>query len=71
MKVCMTVLRYNVDKTETPYAQFPYFARKKEEEEFQQIVHVNYKLDEFIYLLDVVTSVNDKNPAFQPICIVF
>ena len=40
----------------------------KEEGKTQQIVTVNYKLDEFVYLLDLMTSVYDKVIANQPIC---
>ena len=35
---------------------------------FQQIVYVNYKLDEFVYPLDVMNLVYDKVIANQPIC---
>ena len=69
-KICVTLLGYNVDKPESSYAQVRLFARKKEDEKFQQVVYVNYKLEEFIYLLDVTNSVNDKVIANQPICIV-
>ena len=41
-KTSGTLLRYNVDKPEISYAQFQIFARKKEDERFQQIVFVNY-----------------------------
>ena len=41
---------------------------KNEGEKFQQIVHVNYKLDELVYLLGVKNSVYDKVIAKQPIC---
>ena len=47
-RICVTLLRYKVDNPETSYAQVRLFGRKKEEEKFQQIVYVNYKLDEFI-----------------------
>ena len=47
-KICVTLLRYKVDNPETSYAQVRLFGRKKEEEKFQQIVYVNYRLDEFI-----------------------
>ena len=70
-KICSTLLRYNVDKPESSYAQFRLFVRKKEDEKFQQVVYVNYKLDEFIYLLDVMNSVYDKVNTNQPVCIVF
>ena len=67
-KTCVTLLRYNVDKPEISYAQVRLFARKKEDEKFQQDVYVNYKLEEFIYLLDVMNSVYDKVITNQPIC---
>ena len=67
-KICVTLLRYNVDKLESSYAQVRLFARKLEDENFQQVVFVNYKLEEFIYLLDVLNSVYDKGITNQPIC---
>ena len=67
-RICVTVLRYKVNNSQTSYAQVRLFGRKKEEEKFQQIVHVNYKLDEFVYLLDVMNSVHDKVIANQSIC---
>ena len=59
-RICVTLLRYKVDKPETSYAQFLLFRRKKEEEKFQKFMYVNYKLDEFVYLLDAMNSVQDK-----------
>ena len=56
-KICVTMLRYNVEKPETSYVQVRLFGRKKDEEKFNQIVYVNYKLEKFIYLLDVIKSV--------------
>ena len=67
-KICVTLLRYKVDNPETSYAQVRLFGRKNEEEKFQQIVYVNYKLEEFLYLLDVMNSVYDKVIANKPIC---
>ena len=67
-RICVTLLRYKVDNPETSYAQVRLFGRKKEEEKFQQIVYVNYKLDELVYLLDVMKSVYDKVIGNQPIC---
>ena len=67
-RICVTLLRYKVDNPETSYAQVRLFGRKKEEEKFQQIVFVNYRLDEFVYLLDVMISVYDKVIANQPNC---
>ena len=67
-KICVTLLRYNVDKPESSYAQVRLFARKKEDENFQQVVYVNYKIEQFIYLLDVLNSVYDKVITHQSIC---
>ena len=67
-KICLTLLRYKAENPDISYAQVCLFGRKTEEEKFQQIVYVNYRLDEFIYLLDVMNSVNDKIIANQPIC---
>ena len=67
-KICVTLLRYNVNKPESSYAQVRSFVRKKEDETFQQVVYVNYKLEKFIFLLDVMNSVYDKNISNQPIC---
>ena len=63
----MTLLRYKVDNPETSYARNRLFGRKKEEEKFQQIVYVIFRLDEFVYLLDVMNSVYNKVFANQPI----
>ena len=63
----MTLLRYKVDNPDTSYAQVRLFGRKKEEENFQKIVYVNYRLDEFVYLLDVMNSVYVKVFANEPI----
>ena len=66
--ICVTLLRYKVDNPETSYAQVRLFGRKKEEEKFQQIVYVNYRLDKYVFLLDVMNSVYDKVIANQLIC---
>ena len=47
-KICVTPLRYNVEKPEISCVQVRLFGRRKEEENFNQIVYVNFKLDEFI-----------------------
>ena len=70
-KICLTLLRYSVDKPESSYAQVRLFARKKEDEKYQQVVYVNFKLEEIIYLLEVMNSVYDKVFTNQPICSVF
>ena len=67
-KICVTLLRYIVDKPESSYAQVRLFARKKEDEKFQQVVYVNYKLEKFSYLLDKTNSVRYEAITNQPIC---
>ena len=67
-KISATLPRYNVDKPESCHAQVRLFAMKKEDEKFQQVVYVKYKLDEFIYLLDVMNSAYGKINTNQPIC---
>ena len=67
-RLWVTLLRYKVDNPETPYAQVRLFGRNKEEDKFQQIVYVNYKLEEFVYLFDVMNSVYDEIIANPPIC---
>ena len=66
--ICVTLLRYNVNKPEISNPRVRLFARKKEDEKFQQVVYVNYNLEEFIYLLDVMNSVYDKDITNQLIC---
>ena len=67
-KICVTMLRYNVEKPGTSCVQVRLFGRRMDEEKFNQIVYVNYKLDEFIDLLDVMNSVYDKVLANEPVC---
>ena len=64
-RICVTLLRYKVNNAETSYAQVRLLGRETEEENFQQIVYVNYKLDGFVYLVDVRNSVYDKVNANQ------
>ena len=65
--ICVTLLRYKVDKPESSYAQVRLFARKKEDEKFQKAVYVIYTLEEFIFLTDVMNSGYDKVFTNQPI----
>ena len=67
-RICVTLLQYKLDNPQTSYAQVRLFGRKKEEEKFLQIVYVKYKLDDFVYLLDVMNSVYAKVIANQPVC---
>ena len=57
-----------MEKPETSYVQVRLFGRRKEEEKFNRIVFVNYKLEEFIYLLDVINTVYDKVIANELVC---
>ena len=70
-RICLTLLRYKADNPETSYAQVRLFGRKMQEEKIQQSLYVNYKLDEVVYLLDVMNSVYHKVIANQSICNVF
>ena len=56
-KSCVTLMRYNMDKTENSYAQSRLLAGKKENEKFQQFIWVIFKLEGTIYLLDVINTV--------------
>ena len=67
-RICVTLLRYKADNPDTSLAKVRLFGRKMEEENFTQIVHVDHKHDEFVYLLDVINSVYDKVIANQPNC---
>ena len=55
--ICVTLLRYIEDKPESFNAQIGNFARKKEDEKFQLVIHVKKNFEEFIYLLNVMNSV--------------
>ena len=66
--ICVTMLRYKVEKPETSYVEVQLFGRGKEEEKINQIVYVNCKLDEFISLLDVLNSLYDKVIANETLC---
>ena len=67
-KVCVIFLRYKKDNPETSYAQIRLFTHRTEEENFQQLVYVNYKIDEIIYLLDVMNSVCEQVLDNKPHC---
>ena len=67
-KICVTLLRHNVEKPEISNAQVRFFAKRKEHEKLQQIADVIYKLDEFICLFDKTNSVCDKVITNERIC---
>ena len=50
-KICVTMLRYNVEKPETSNVQVRLFGRRQEKEKSNQIVYVNYKLEFIFYLM--------------------
>ena len=56
-KICVTLLWYNVDEPDSSDAQVRLIKWKNEDEKFQQSVYVNFKLEELIYLPDVIKSV--------------
>ena len=59
-RICLTMLRYIVEKPETSYVQVQLFERRKDDENFNQIAYVISKFHEFVYLLDVMNSVYGK-----------
>ena len=67
-KIIATMKKYYVEKPESAYVQIRLFTRKTETEKFQQIVFVNYKLDEFLFLLDVINNVSEQALSNQSLC---
>ena len=67
-KICVTLLWYNVDKPDNSYNQVRLSASRKEDEKFEQIASANYKLEEFIYVPDVMNYVYDKVITNETIC---
>ena len=65
-KICDNVLLYKMKKPESSYIQVRISATQKEK--FKKTVYVNYKLENFVYLLDVVISVNHKVLIKHNIC---
>ena len=65
---CVTLLRFKMNKPQSSYAQIGIFAREKEDEKFQQVVHVISKLEDIIDLLDVINPVFRNVSAIKPIC---
>ena len=59
-KIFVTLKKYCMDKPESTYVQLRLFTRNSEHDKFQQLVFVNYKYDEFLYSLDVITSISDQ-----------
>ena len=65
--ICGTLLLYSADKPQSFHPQVRLFARKKDDEKFHQVVYLKYKLEENIYLLDVMKFVYDNVITFQRI----
>ena len=55
-----------MDKLESSYGQVLFFPKKKEDGNFQKIVFVSFKLEQMIYLLDVMIFVFDKRVTNKP-----
>ena len=67
-KIIATMMKYCMDKPESTYVQLRLFARNSEHDKLQQLVFVNYKYDEFLYLLDIITSISDQVLSNQSLC---
>ena len=67
-KVIATVKKNYRDKPGSTYVQFRFFTRISEYDKFQQLVFVNYYYDEFLYLLDVITSISNQVLWNQSLC---
>ena len=67
-KIFATMKNYCTDKPESTYVPLRLFTRNSEHDKFQHLVFVNYKYDEFLYLLDVITSVSDQVLSNQSLC---
>ena len=59
-KTFLNLLPYNLEESKSSNAQVPLFSKKKEDGKFQQAVYVKNRLEQFIYLLEVLNSVYDK-----------
>ena len=64
----VTMLRYNAERLESSYDQVWLLTRKKEDKKFQGIVYAKFKDEDFIYLLDVLSSVFNKVSTSKTIC---
>ena len=59
-KIFATMKKNCMDKPESTYLQLRVFTRNSEHDKIQQLVIVNYSYDQFLYLLDVITSISDQ-----------
>ena len=67
-KIIATMKKYCLDKPESTYVQLRLFTRNSEHDKFQRLVFVNYEYDEFLCLLDVITSISDQVLSNQSLC---
>ena len=67
-KIFASMKKYFIDKPESTYVQLRHFTRNSEHDKFQQLVFVNYKYDDFLCLLDVITSISDQVLSNQSLC---
>ena len=67
-EICVNLLRQKVKNVESSFALFRIIVKEMEEEKFQHIVHVEYKLEEIFYLLDLMEYVYDKVNTNESIC---
>ena len=67
-KICVNLLRYNVEKPKRSNAQVQLLAKTNADEKFQQNVHMKYIFQEFIYLLNVMSFVYNKVFTNATIC---
>ena len=62
------MLRCNVEKPGISYVLVRLLRRRTEEHKFNQLFYVNLKLDEILYILDVMNFVYDKVIANELLC---
>ena len=67
-KILAIKKKYSMDKPGSTYVQLPLFTRNSENEKLQQLVFVYSKYDEFLYLLDSITSLSDQVLSNQSLC---
>ena len=67
-KIFATMKKYCMDKPKSTFVQLRLLRRNSEHDKFQQLVFVNYNYDEYLYLLDVITSISDQVLSNQSLC---
>ena len=64
-KTIASMKKYYKDRPESTCVQRRFFTRNSEYDEFQQLLFVNNNFAEFLYLLDVITSISDQVKSNQ------